>query len=98
MAASLKIRRDDEVVVILKTAYDDAFSSVSPATLMRYEYFRSLFDKGGIQCIEFYGKVMEWHRRWTEDVRMLYHLNVYRTPVLRTIHERIMRAPAKSQP
>jgi CelD/BcsL family acetyltransferase involved in cellulose biosynthesis len=81
----------DGVVVVLKTAYDEAFASISPATLMRYQYFQLLFNGGGVRRIEFYGRVMEWHRRWTQDVRMLYHINVYRSALLRTLHERINR-------
>jgi len=37
-----------------------------------------LFDEGRITRVEFYGKAMEWHLRWTSDVRTLYHLNRYR--------------------
>ena len=83
------------VLVILKTAYDETYKSVSPASLMRHDYFREIFDGGSIERIEFYGKVMEWHRRWTDDVRMLYHVNHYRFPWLRTIHDRVKRRTAK---
>jgi CelD/BcsL family acetyltransferase involved in cellulose biosynthesis len=89
-AADLCIE-DDGVAVILKTAYDEASGSLSPATLLRHHYFRSLFDERRVARIEFFGKVMEWHRRWTNDVRMLYHVNVYRAPLLRRIHDRLRR-------
>jgi hypothetical protein len=82
---------DDGILVVLKTAYDAASASLSPATLLRYLYFQSLFDGGQIRRIEFFGKVMEWHRRWTDDVRMLYHLNVYRNPLVCGIHQRLRR-------
>jgi CelD/BcsL family acetyltransferase involved in cellulose biosynthesis len=85
-AADLCIH-DGDVTVILKTAYDESLSSLSPATLLRHQYFRLLFDRG-VKRIEFYGKVMEWHRRWTDDVRMLYHVNVYRSALLRRLHAR----------
>src|SRR5689334_13448253 len=42
---------DDGVVVVLKTAYDEAFGSLSPATLMRYAYFRTLFEAGTVRRI-----------------------------------------------
>jgi len=77
---------DAGVVVILKTAYDETFKTISPATLMRHEYFRHLFDGGSVRRIEFYGKVMEWHRRWSDDVRTLYHVNQYRAPWVRKAH------------
>ena len=86
------------VVVVLKTAYDEAFGNLSPATLMRHEYFRTLFDAGSVRRIEFYGKVMEWHRRWTDDVRTLYHVNAYRAPWARWAHERVRRGAARPDP
>ncbi len=87
---------DAGVLVILKTAYDETLKNVSPASLMRHEYFRPIFDGGAVKRIEFYGKVMDWHRRWTDDVRMLYHVNCYRSPWLRTVHELLRRDAAKS--
>jgi hypothetical protein len=29
---------------------------------------------------------MEWHLRWTDEVRTMYHVNHYRWPVLRRLH------------
>lgn len=70
---------DGDTVVILKTAYDESVPKhYSPALLMREEACRRLFEDGGIRRIEFYGRVMEWHTRWTEDVRVMYHLNHFR--------------------
>ena len=62
---------------------------------MRHEYFRQIFDGGRIRRVEFYGKVMEWHRRWTDDVRTLYHVNCYRSSWLRTMYEFVRSRPAK---
>ena len=74
-------------VVVLKTAYDEALGrQFSPALLMREEACRSLFDAGDIERIEFYGRVMEWHLRWTGEVRTMYHLNAYRWPGLARLH------------
>jgi len=72
---------------VLKTAYDEALGrQFSPALLMREEACRSLFDAGDIERIEFYGRVMEWHLRWTGEVRTMYHLNAYRWPGLARLH------------
>lgn len=69
---------DEKVIVILKTTYDESYKTVSPSTLMRQAEFQQLFDEHKFERIEFYGKVMEWHTRWTEKTRTLYHANVYR--------------------
>ena len=74
-------------IVILKTAYDEALGpQLSPALLMREEATRSLFDESRFERIEFYGRVMEWHTRWTDEIRTMYHLNGYRWPLLGRLH------------
>jgi len=74
-------------IVILKTAYDEALGpQLSPALLMREDATRGLFDEGRFERIEFYGRVMEWHTRWTDEIRTMYHLNGYRWPVLGRLH------------
>lgn len=73
------------VHVVLKTAHDEEEKRYSPSTLLRYHAFRSFFDKGAIRRIEFYGRRMEWHTRWTENVRMLYHLTRFRSAAVRSL-------------
>jgi hypothetical protein len=46
--------------------------------LLRQDAYRQLFDEGRIRRIEFYGRVMEWTKRWTDCRRTLYHVNAYR--------------------
>src|ERR1035438_8940593 len=69
---------DGSTFVILKTSYDEAITNLSPALLMREEYFRELFG-AGIRRIEFYGRVMDWHTKWSDEIRTLYHINCYRS-------------------
>jgi len=86
-------------LVVLKTAYDEhldlpaaSAGQLSPALLMREEAVRDIFDAGQVARIEFYGRVMEWHRRWSDDFRVLYHLNAYRWSWLGRLHARIRGA------
>jgi len=83
-AMDLCVQRDG-VIVILKTSYDEAAAEYSPAMLMHQELFKSLFDSREFQRIEFYGKVMDWHLRWTEDKRTMYHVNCYRWGLLKRL-------------
>jgi len=53
---------------------------------MREDATRGLFDEARFERIEFYGRVMEWHTRWTDEIRTMYHLNGYRWPVLGRLH------------
>lgn len=79
---------DDTVLVILKTAYDESYKSVSPSTLMRQDQFQQLFAEQKFRRIEFFGKVMEWHTRWTSQSRTIYHATTYRWAWLKALHAR----------
>jgi len=68
------------VQVILKTAYDEIDRQLSPASLMRQQSFQQVFGEGRLQRIEFCGRVMEWHTRWTDRVRTLFHVNMCTVP------------------
>jgi CelD/BcsL family acetyltransferase involved in cellulose biosynthesis len=85
------------VLVVLKTTYDETVKVVSPATLMRYEIVKQLFDEKRLARVEFYGKAMEWHLRWTSDLRTLYHLNRYRWTGLKRLRFALGQA-AKRDP
>ncbi|WP_288378454.1 GNAT family N-acetyltransferase [uncultured Massilia sp.] len=77
---------DADSIVVLKTSYDEgAADGLSPALLMREEASRFLFDGARLARIEFYGRVMDWHLRWTDEVRTMYHVNYYRWPGLRRL-------------
>lgn len=73
--------------IVLKTTYDESISSqYSPAFLMREETCHVLFQERLFERLEFYGKVMEWHLRWTDEVRSMYHITHYRWPALKSLH------------
>jgi hypothetical protein len=84
------------VMIILKTAYDEALGNqYSPAFMMLEETCRQLFDEHKFSTLEFYGRVMEWHRRWTDDVRTMYHLTGYRWPLLLQLHGAVKNRKAR---
>lgn len=90
---------DDTAIVILKTTYDESYRVVSPSTLMRQDQFQQLFEEQKFKRIEFFGKVMEWHMRWTDKVRSVYHANAYRHAlVLRALDVRdsMRKAPERT--
>jgi CelD/BcsL family acetyltransferase involved in cellulose biosynthesis len=78
-------------LVILKTTYDESIKTISPAFLMRQEAFAKLFEEGRLDRIEFYGRVMGWHTKWSNDIRTMYHVNYYRWPFLPKIRRMAMR-------
>jgi CelD/BcsL family acetyltransferase involved in cellulose biosynthesis len=69
--------KDDHSLIILKTTYDETITTSSPAMLMRQDAFETIFNERWVDKIEFYGKVMDWHTKWSDEIRMLYHINRY---------------------
>lgn len=85
-AMNLCIEGRDSLIV-LKTAYNESIKDgSSPAFLLRQEQLKSLFDEGRLESLEFYGKVMDWHRKWTDEIRTVYHVNSYRFSFLSQLH------------
>jgi CelD/BcsL family acetyltransferase involved in cellulose biosynthesis len=77
------------VLVVLKTTYDESIpKALSPAFLLREEELQHLFAGQGIRRMEYYGKVMDWHTKFTENKRGLYHLTTYRWPLLKRLADR----------
>ncbi len=84
VAIDLCVHRNG-VLIILKTTHDEAFSKTSPTHLMRQAFFEPLFAAGEFRRIEFYGKLMDWHTKWSDDIRRMYHVNFYRWPAIAAI-------------
>lgn len=87
VAVDLNVMNGD-VMVLLKTTYDETLQSLSPSSLLREDLLRRLFEEGRIKRLEFYGPAMEWTYRWTDRVRTLFHVNVYRFGWMRSLHAR----------
>jgi CelD/BcsL family acetyltransferase involved in cellulose biosynthesis len=84
----------DEEIVILKTTFDEAFKDYSPAFLMREAAFLGLFEGDWCKRIEFYGRVMEWHTRWTNEIRHMYHATCFRYSGIMSARQRIIAQSA----
>jgi len=87
VALNLCIQRQD-TLVILKTTYDESIQAYSPAFLLNQDEIEHIFGEGKIRRLEYYGRMMEWHTRWTENKRTLYHLTCYRWGWLKKLAER----------
>ncbi len=93
-------------IIVLKTTYDESVpNSLSPTLLMREEAVRQIFDEARFARLEFYGKVMDWHTRWTDEIRTMYHVTSYRWQLLLGLRQlkestlvRQLRAPRQPAP
>ena len=79
VASDLCLARDG-VLIILKTCYDEEQRNSSPAMLMHHDILEAIFRDKQYRRVEFYGKRLEWHTRFTDEKRVLYHLNYFRFP------------------
>lgn len=77
IASDLCLERDG-IMVILKTAYDEGVEGISPGMLLHQEIFKVLFEEGKIKVVEFYGRLRDWHLKWTDEIRTMYHVSFYR--------------------
>lgn len=66
------------MMVILKTAYATGVEGLSPGLLLHHEILAHCFDTRRVRVVEFYGRVRDWHTKWTQDIRRMYHVNVCR--------------------
>lgn len=80
------------MLIVMKTTYDEALDDVSPAFLMREDMLRQLFDDPHVHSIEFYGRVMDWHTRWTDEIRTIYHINCFRHPWVPSLKKLVRRS------
>ncbi len=86
VASNLCLQRKGTLVV-LKTTYDESIDYYSPAVLLRYDELASLYHGKSVRRLEYYGRMMDWHTKWTGNKRQLYHLTLYRWPLLKPLAE-----------
>ncbi len=87
VAMNLCLERNG-VLVVLKTTYDESIKAFSPAFLLRQDELEELHGTALTKRLEYYGRLMEWHTRWTESKRTLYHLTLYRWPLLKKLADK----------
>lgn len=90
IASELWIGRSG-VLVNLKTTYDESLKQLSPGFLMKEALLGKLFADGRWEVLEFYGRVMDWHTKWIDRVRTLYHVNCYRHSWVRDMRNTVKR-------
>ncbi len=86
VAIDLCLCRDDTLIV-LKTTHDEHVQQMSPSMLLKQEMIRLGYESGEFRCVEFYGKAMDWHRRLTDDLRRMYHVNAFRNSMFARLHD-----------
>jgi len=76
------------MTVVLKIAYDESFTGISPGKFIHREILKLLFADGKSNVLEWYGRVHEWQSKLGSRPRTMFHLNFYRSewvPVARRL-------------
>ncbi|MBK8384455.1 MAG: GNAT family N-acetyltransferase [Candidatus Accumulibacter sp.] len=84
VASNLCLQRRG-ILTILKTTYDESIKAFSPAFLLSQEQLAYLFQGKIVSRVEYYGRMMDWHTKWTDNKRTLHHFTMYRLPLLKQI-------------
>ena len=84
-----------QMLVLLKTAYDEDLSVYSPAFLLREDIVRELYSGGRVRNFEFYGPLAEYQLRWTRNIRTLYHLTCFRHRWVRSARDLVKRVRSR---
>jgi hypothetical protein len=82
-------------LIVLKITYDENMPRCSPGLLLHEEMLKAIFNEKRVRVIEYYGQYTDWHRKWTSDIRGMYHLNFYRYGWIKTTRH-ILKAVAAS--
>lgn len=94
LAASLLTISQNRMLVVLKTTYDESKASLSPGRLIDYLMLERVFASPKIRRIENYTNASGADARWCSGTRELFHVNYYRTGILRRLA--VLRRRARS--
>ena len=96
VASQLCLKRG-KVCISLKIAFDESRRRDAPGYLLQAQLIRQMHQDAELDSIEFFGPAtLGWTHKWTQDLRSLHHLNVYRHPALRQAaqwHRALRQAP-----
>ena len=88
VACELCIERGARLVD-LKTTYDEDVRGFSLGSLIEEEMLKSYYQDGRLKEVEFYGRVSDWTRKWTDEIRPMHHYNIHRFNWIADLHARL---------
>jgi len=84
IASRLTISNDD-MLINLKTTYDENMSTYSPGRLLLYYQIEHVFKNCIYKTIEFYTNATQDQISWATDTREITHLTLYKNPVIKSV-------------
>jgi len=84
VAVDLCVKNGD-VIIILKTTFDSEYARYAPAICMKLDALKRFFSEKPVGRIEFFGKMLEWHKRVKSEPRTMYHYSYFRYAFIRLL-------------
>ncbi len=78
LAASRLCCFNNNIFIILKTAYDENLKAYAPGRLLLMEVIRYVFEKKLAHCIDFYTNATEEQIEWSSELRAMFAGSFYR--------------------
>lgn len=91
LAAARLAIASPQMMVMLKTTYDEALANLAPGVVLLHEVVQQAFAAKRHQAIEFYTNASKEQMAWSTDSRWIRHFELYANPlsarVLSTLHD-----------
>lgn len=81
--------KNTEQLIILKTTFDSEYSRYSPAINMKIDAIKNIYENHSVQRIEYFGKMLDWHKRLNSTGRTMYHFSYYYSRLLLALKKTI---------
>lgn len=78
IVSSRLILKNKDIILILKTTYDEKYAQYSPGRVLLYLMLENLFKEKKYKIVEFYTKANNDQLQWHTSRRMIEHINIYR--------------------
>lgn len=69
-----------ELLIILKTTYDEDYKKYATGRILLFEMIKYLFDSKPSKVIDFYTNATKEQLGWSTQKRTIYDLSIYRSP------------------
>lgn len=78
-----------QLLVILKTTFDEDFRRYAPGRLLLHSMLQHVFEEQRIACVDFYTNATPDQLEWATDTRPIYDVSLYRHPIMGKAYQAI---------
>jgi Acetyltransferase (GNAT) domain len=95
VASRLAIR-NAQMVVMLKTTYDESFANYAAGRLLLHAVLQHEFALRRSRSVEFYTNANPDQLQWSTSSRMIRHATLFRSQFAKTVHRWMTRTPSNT--